>query len=617
MLSTLDPTPHPTRWGVGSNAEPTRLTTTIPAPAPVVDRSTATGQALWRAATEPDYHRWLTHVSAAAGCTRPIRLTGVIDTVDPTTGQRLNRLATDGLPDGHLYKACGNRRATVCPSCAETYRADAYQLIRAGLVGGKGVPDTVAKHPAVFVTLTAPSFGLVHTRVVRKHTCTHRRRCDCRPEPCRARRPGSVAPACPHGQPTVCWARHEDDDPRLGQPLCLDCYDHQGQVVWNLFAGALWHRTKQAAERYLTQLARQRGIPPVYQLAASGKLRAVPPVRISHGKVAEMQRRAVVHFHTLLRLDGVDPDDPTAVIPPPAGLTAQDLDDAVSYAAAHTTHTTPTHPDRPAGWVIGWGDEGAGRYADVRHLALAGQGDISPEMVAGYLAKYATKSTEATGHTSTRLTPETVGEHADPDGDHTARLIDACWHLGRPTTTPVPLSERPDRDRPTPGLRSAWRCPQCGANTRLALCPTCQPSHPDPDASAANTPGGANPYHRLRRWAHMLGFGGHFLTKARRYSTTFTHLRGIRVEHRRAHDDGRHDQDHAHPGASARDQHTDGQGPLIVATLTFAGAGWHTTGDALLANTAADLARSRRHTGLEEIAHEHSTTRPAPLPIAA
>ena len=29
----------------------------------------------------------------------------------------------------------------------------------------------------------------------------------------------------------------------------------------------------------------------------------------------------------------------------------------------------------------------------------------------------------------------------------------------------------------------------------------------------------------LRRWAHMLGFRGHFLTKTRRYSTTFTALR--------------------------------------------------------------------------------------------
>jgi hypothetical protein len=51
------------------------------------------------------------------------------------------------------------RRASVCPPCAETYRADTYQLIRAGLVGGKGVPETVTGHPCVFATFTAPSFG--------------------------------------------------------------------------------------------------------------------------------------------------------------------------------------------------------------------------------------------------------------------------------------------------------------------------------------------------------------------------------------------------------------------------------------------------------------------------
>lgn len=32
----------------------------------------------------------------------------------------------------------------------------------------------------------------------------------------------------------------------------------------------------------------------------------------------------------------------------------------------------------------------------------------------------------------------------------------------------------------------------------------------------------------LRRWAHMLGFRGHFLTKSQRYSLTFTQLRGDR-----------------------------------------------------------------------------------------
>jgi hypothetical protein len=45
------------------------------------------------------------------------------------------------------------------PAVCRDLPADTYQLIKAGLVGGKGVPTTVAGHPAVFATLTAPSFG--------------------------------------------------------------------------------------------------------------------------------------------------------------------------------------------------------------------------------------------------------------------------------------------------------------------------------------------------------------------------------------------------------------------------------------------------------------------------
>jgi hypothetical protein len=39
---------------------------------------------------------------------------------------------------------------------------------------------------------------------------------------------------------------------------------------------------------------------------------------------------------------------------------------------------------------------------------------------------------------------------------------------------------------------------------------------------------------RLTTWAHMLGFRGHFCTKARAYSTTYGALRGARAEHRAA-----------------------------------------------------------------------------------
>ena len=39
---------------------------------------------------------------------------------------------------------------------------------------------------------------------------------------------------------------------------------------------------------------------------------------------------------------------------------------------------------------------------------------------------------------------------------------------------------------------------------------------------------------RFCRRAHMLGYGGHFLTKSRRYSVTFGELRAARTQHRKA-----------------------------------------------------------------------------------
>ncbi|SBT41818.1 replication initiator [Micromonospora narathiwatensis] len=596
MASALDLTPRASARGVGSNADT------------IVYGYTAAGSAFERA-TRPDYFGWIEHVRAAGGCTRPIRLAGQLLTVDPATGRVLDQRHTDGMPDSVIYTACGNRRATVCPSCAHTYQRDAFQLLRAGLVGGKGVPETVAEHPAVFATFTAPSFGPVHARVVRKHTCGNRKRCDCRAEPCHARRTTDpTAGLCPHGRPSVCWARHEQGDAVLGRPLCLDCYDHDHQAVWNLFSGELWHRTKQAAERWLAKLARRRGIPKAEIITASGKTRKVAPVRLSPGKVAELQARGAVHFHAIARLDGVNPTDPDAVVPPPAGFTTDDLVDALRHAAGQVAFHTPPHPDQPDGWLIAWGEQ-----LDIRPITTTGTGEVTDGLVAGYLAKYATKSTEATGHTSTRLTADSIGDYADPDGDHTARLIDACWRIGRPTATPVPLSERPREPRPRPGFVDRWECPDCGTHTRYPACPVCVAERQAALDTEPTKPATGNPYARLRRWAHMLGYGGHFLTKGRRYSVTFQLLRDTRVSYRR-----HEGQAHEHPTAGGPPtEQPDEETTLIVGTLTFAGVGWHTTGDALLANTAAALARERRTTGREELAHELTTTPAGTAPAAA
>jgi hypothetical protein len=112
----------------------------------------------------PGYNRWAEQVAATGYCVHPVRLRGTVEHADAATGEVRTVYSTDQEPDSTLLKACGNRRVSVCPSCSATYQADSFQLLAAGLRGGKGVPHTVSQHPRLFVTFTAPSFGRVHTR---------------------------------------------------------------------------------------------------------------------------------------------------------------------------------------------------------------------------------------------------------------------------------------------------------------------------------------------------------------------------------------------------------------------------------------------------------------------
>jgi hypothetical protein len=445
-------------------------------------------QELLDRAARPDYHTWLAGTAATGGCTRPIRLRGTVRDVDPATGEVIHALDTDQLPDRVLYTPCGDRRASVCPACAETYRRDTYQLIRAGLTGGKGIPPTVAAHPCVFATFTAPSFGPVHTR---------RPGSGGRPARCHPRRKAEI---CPHGRRLSCGQRHTPADITLGRPLCGDCYDYAAAVVWNAHAPELWRRTTIAIRRHLARTAKA---------VRAGK------VQLSYAKVAEFQGRGLVHFHAIFRLDATSPDGQLA----PPGLDAAELTAAITAAAASVWFATVAHPARPGGWDIRWGAQ-----LDTRtiRLPIASGGQASNIAVASYLAKYATKSTESVGTVSARITAANVGFYGNPRS-HQGRLIRAAWHLG---------------------------------------------SHHHPDFAA------------LRRWAHMLGYRGHFATKSRRYSTTLRAIRAARADHRR--------RQHPRPLTGHH-----GQALITITHLQWAGSGWRTTGDALLALSAA--ARAREH----------------------
>ena len=405
----------------------------------------ALGDVLLRAADPDGYQRWADQIRHTGYCTHPIRLSGQSLTVEEATGAITSVFDTDGEPDRMLLKACGSRRATVCRPCSEIYRIDSWQLVAAGLRGGKGIPDTVDGHPRLFVTLTAPSFGAVHSR----------REVAGKVQPCASRRGH-----CPHGVRLGCGHRHRLDDPLVGQPLCPGCFDYAGAVLWNASVGELWRRTTIAIQR---QLARLAGLP-VRQLASV--------VRVAFTRVGEYQARGLVHVHAVLRLDAApSPAQPDTCLPPPATFTAGLLADAVRAAVPRVAAPVPAADADTAG-SVGWGAQ-----LDVRAIPDTRDTPEGANGVAGYVAKYATKSSDGKGALDHRL--RTADEIAELDvNDHLRRLVSTAWILGgRPHLAEL----------------------------------------------------------RLRAWAHTLGFRGHWASRSRRYSTTLKALRLARQAWHRRH----------------------------------------------------------------------------------
>jgi len=181
-----------------------------------------------------------------------------------------------------------------------------------------------------------------------------------------------------------------------------------------------------------------------------------------------------------------------------------------------------------------------GEQLDVHNITTGDDqaGELSAEQVAGYIAKYATKATESFGSGLDRRLGAGDLERLDRLPAHVAELIRAAWELGG----------RPELD----GLR-------------------------------------------LRAWAHMLGFRGHWSTKSRRYSTTMGALRRARVafaKRRRAKDGVPLD---------AWGRPEDDDQVVIVASWVFVGAGYETEGERWLALSAAARAREQRRIAREEL----------------
>jgi hypothetical protein len=245
----------------------------------------------------------------------------------------------------------------------------------------------------------------------------------------------------------------------------------------------------------------------------------------------------------VIRLDAAtDCRCPGCLAPPPEPFTATLLNDALEQAVPAVRVPCPPVDGGPARYAR-WGEQ-----LDVRNITRGEDeaGELSAEQVAGYIAKYATKATESFGAgLDRRLTVDDDLAGLDNLPLHVAGLARAAWELGG----------RPELD----GLR-------------------------------------------LRAWAHMLGFGGHWSTKSRRYSTTFTVLRRARVAYvkrRRARDGvpldawGRPEED---------------QAVIVVASWTYVGAGYETEGERWLALSAAARAREQRRVAREELTTTTAST---------
>jgi hypothetical protein len=218
-------------------------------------------------------------------------------------------------------------------------------------------------------------------------------------------------------------------------------------VAFNWYAPELWRRFTITLRRVL---AKRTGLRPA-ELARR--------CRLSFVKVAEFQRRGVVHFHALIRLDG--PGDDFGA--PRLGIDAAALAAAITEAAAAVRYVV----DLPAGPVA----LRFGAQTDVQPVNGGPAGELTPERVAAYIAKYATKSAEDFGLGGQRITPATIPYLNLTE--HVATIVRTAWDLG-----------------------------------------------------------GGEEYEGLRRWLHMAGFRGHFASKSRRYSTILGAIRGERHAYR-------------------------------------------------------------------------------------
>jgi len=361
---------------VNNTSTPAQLD--LPGVPHTVDTAKVVEQMVRRAASM-GYEAWWRRAESVGFCAHPIQLVGA----DDYGRQRV------------VWTRCNNRRAHICPSCSDLYARDTWQLVHAGAAGGHhDMPTAVAERPQVFLTLTAPSFGAVHT-APREVGNT---KAACR-DPHRV---GGYR-RCPHGKPLWCSDTHDIQDPQVGQPLCRECYDYVGHVLFTWHLPELWRRFTITLRRALRKELKAAGFDP-------------DTVRASFIKIVELQARAIPHIHALIRLDPHDDPDQTDWESP---IGAGELATAIQHAARSITLTVTDPTADRAVRTISFGTQidtqpvtaSVDQVNSTPKEQNSGTGrSLSGRRVARYLAKYVTKSLADLGISARRLSAEAIGD---------------------------------------------------------------------------------------------------------------------------------------------------------------------------------------------------------------
>ena len=357
------------------------------------------------------------------------------------------------MPDGVLYVPCGDRRATSARRARRPTAPTPTNSSAPASSAAKASPPPSPPTRRCSPPLTAPSFGPVHTRQRQPQDGEGRALPDApRPHRLPARQAPDLHRPAHRGPPLARPA----DLPGLLRPRRTTSSGTPGPAN----SGAA---PPSPSAALLKPLERAHGV----------------KLRVSYGKVAEYQRRGVVHFHALIRLDLRRPRRPGCDTAP----TGRDH--------RRTTWASSSPPPSPSTALP---DAGLPRHhALLAHRPGARQLDVRP-LRTGSVDRRRRTGRE---HRGRRRLPRQVRHQG-----HRAHRATA---------------HRPDDRRD----RRVLRDPDTHLGRLIAYaCATRHPARSIATTTEQQRQDWHDTYGRLRRWTHMLGFGGHFATKSRRYSTT-------------------------------------------------------------------------------------------------